>query len=71
MWGRVMESQELWRRRCALNLAAQLPEDEDDRRAVLQYMQELVDKFLDCESVHRDRLVVLAAGASGLSSRTR
>jgi hypothetical protein len=44
-----------WHRRHALSLAAQLPEDLKDRRAVLAGTNELSEKFLDRRRARRRR----------------
>lgn len=38
--------QELWRRRQAVQLAAQLPDDPQDALAILEYVRSLVENFL-------------------------
>lgn len=54
-----------WRRRAALSIATQLPEDCADAVKVLEYAREIVDKFL-CEDQHVPRL---ASANSALSMR--
>jgi len=40
------EKNNTWRRRLAVQIAAQLPEDRDDALAVLRYSQELILNFM-------------------------
>lgn len=41
-----MEGEVLWRKRQALHIAAQLPENREAALAVLDYTRELIDGFL-------------------------
>jgi hypothetical protein len=66
-----------WHRRLALGLSAQLPDNAEDARAVLDCVEELVETFLyprppaDGGEV-RDRVLLFAAAPAGISScRTR
>ena len=51
-------------KRHALQLAAQLPERQEDALQVLKYLRELVDGFLASDQPRRPGLVVLNGGAS-------
>jgi len=73
-----------WHRRLALGLSAQLPDNAEDARAVVDCVAELVETFLyprPAQGADRaregagdaqERVLRLAGGASGISScRTR
>ena len=51
-------------KRHALQLAAQLPERQEDALQVLKYLRELVDGFLAPDQPRRPGLVVLNGGVS-------
>ncbi len=44
--GRIMRPEAPWLRRHAIQLAAQLPEDEDDALRVIEYLIEIQRDFL-------------------------
>lgn len=56
-------NQEAWRRRHAIQIAAQLPESTEDAIAVLGYVREIVDTFLAVREAP-------AAGVVSLSERS-
>jgi hypothetical protein len=66
-----------WHRRLALGLAAQLPDNADDARAVLACIEELVENFLyprpaEGAGEAQDRVLPFAGAPAGVSScRTR
>jgi hypothetical protein len=51
-------------KRHALQLAAQLPERQEDALQVLKYLRELVEGFLAPDQPKRPTLVVVEGGAS-------
>jgi hypothetical protein len=53
------------RRRTALHIAAQLPEDRDDALKVLDYAREIVEKFLSADQSVR------LASVDGVASDNR
>jgi hypothetical protein len=66
-----------WHRRLALGLSAQLPDNAEDARAVLECVAELVETFLyprsDADAGEaQDRVLLFAGAPTGISScRTR
>jgi hypothetical protein len=66
-----------WHRRLALGLSAQLPDDAEDARAVLECVEELVETFLYPRPAAgaaegQDRVLLFAGAPAGISScRTR
>ncbi len=65
-----------WRRRHALALAAQLPEQHEDAKAVIRLMQDLIDGFLNeqqaprpVQEVQRGRLLALPLDCDNSPSR--
>lgn len=60
-----------WRRRSALHLAAQLPDNPDDALKVLEYAQEIVRKFLSTDAIQSTRRLSLVKSAASTSSSRR
>lgn len=63
-----------WRKRQAIQIAAQLPDEAADARVVLDYARELVDNFLagkqsQATPNQRERAVVVFPGSRGSSCR--
>jgi hypothetical protein len=52
------KNHELWLRRQAVQIAAQLPESGQDALQVLTYAREVVEKFLAPEREQKDGLVM-------------
>ncbi len=62
-----------WHRRLALGLSAQLPDNAEDARAVLECIEELVETFLYPQPVSgagevQDRVLLFAGAPAGISS---
>ena len=63
-----MEDRDMWRRRHAVQIAAQLPDDPQDAIAVLDHAKSLVEKFL-APRAPQDGSVVVFRAADALSRR--
>lgn len=55
---------ESWRKRHAILIVSQLPENHDDAVAVLAYARELVDGFLADDPLHQDHPILAFSSAS-------
>ncbi len=71
----MRERSEVWKRRQAITIAAQLPENLTDARAVLHYAMELVDGFLARTTAETDQplasVLPFPASSSALSEMSR
>jgi hypothetical protein len=56
---------EAWRKRHALQIAAQLPENQEDAEAVLNYTRELLIGFMKERSAERDQRALRTFRAAG------
>ena len=59
-----MPKYEGWHRRHAVQLDAQLPDDPNDARMILELVQQLVDGFLSGEGPHSAPVLAFSAPAS-------